>query len=949
MPSKKIIVALDIETTGLSADRDAVIEVGLVRYRGDREEERWSSFVNPGRPIPPLITQLTGINDAMVSGAPRLRELLPKISELTQGGAILGHNIAFDISFFKPFSLLADSETIDTLDFASALLPRAPRYNLGALCSYLEIPLSATHRALDDALAAYGLYRSLIDIARKLPISSLAELVRFGQNVEWGGGNALEEVYSLRLKEEGAIANTPGIRFPVFEPGVRQPLLGGPAATPARATGKDGAEPELSPLDPEEISAVLDQGGPFAAHFPGYECRPQQVEMAAAVTRAFSVGTHLMVEAGTGTGKSLAYLIPAVYWSLRNGQRVVISTNTINLQDQLMQKDFPDLVRILNLSARAAVLKGRSNYICPRKFDALRHRGPESVEQMRVLAKTFLWLAETATGDRSEINLSGPGERAIWSQLSAEDEQCSPEACNQYRRHACPFLRARQAAENAHVLIVNHALLVADLATENRVLPEYRYLIVDEGHQLEAAATDGLSFRCSWPDLERSLRELGGTRTGWLGSLAALTRKKGAHKEWAADIRVQADDLAGTVESALQSGRAFFNALDQFVDSQVENPPKEYTLQFRIVPAVRTQPGWEDVEETWENLRVVLADGVRIAGALGEKIRDTEEPDGETDGELSLLFTSWAHRMEGTVAAIHQIVAKPNPQLIQWVEIPRDRDIHTLFSAPLHVGPLVEKYLWHPKSCVVLTSATLTTSGEFDYLKERLNADEADTLVVGSPFDFENSALLYLVNDIPEPGDMRAYQHAFNHALVDLCKATRGRALVLFTSYTQLRQTSQVVSGPLAREGIIVYEQGEGASRNALLETFRNAEQAVLLGTRSFWEGVDVPGPALSVLVIAKLPFDVPSDPIVAARAETFEDPFFQFSLPEAILRFRQGFGRLIRTKTDRGVAVVFDRRVLTKSYGRAFVDSLPECTREQGSLAALPARAARWLGETPG
>jgi ATP-dependent DNA helicase DinG len=949
MPSKKIIAALDIETTGLNADRDAVIEVGLVRYRGDREEERWSSFVNPGRPIPALITQLTGINDAMVSGAPRLRDLIPKISELTQGAAILGHNIAFDISFFRPFSLLADSETIDTLEFASALLPRAPRYNLGALCSYLEIPLAATHRALDDALAAYALYRSLVEIAGKLPIGTLAELVRFGQNVDWGGGNALEETYSLRLKAEGAIAKTPGVRFPVFEPAPRSAARGEPAAIPAPEEGKEGAGPELSPLDAEEISAVLDQGGPFASQFSGYECRPQQVEMAAAVARAFSVGTHLMVEAGTGTGKSLAYLVPAVYWSLRNGQRVVISTNTINLQDQLLQKDFPDLVRVLGLDARAAVLKGRSNYICPRKFEALKHRGPESAEQVRVLAKTFLWLTETATGDRSEINLNGPGERAVWSQLSAEDEQCSPKACSLYRRHACPFLRARQAAENANILIVNHALLMADLATENRVLPEYRYLIVDEGHQLEAAATDGLSFRCSWPDMERSLRELGSARSGWLGSLASLTRKKGVRPEWAADLRVQADDLSAAVESALQSGRAFFRSLEQFVNSQIESPPKEYTLQFRIVPAVRTQPGWEDVEETWENLRTVLADGARIAAALGEKIRDAEDPDDETDGDLSLLFTSWAHRMEETIGAIHRIVAKPDPQMIQWVEIPRDREFQTLFSAPLHVGPLVERYLWHPKSSVVLTSATLTTSGEFDYLRERLNADEADTLVVGSPFDFENSALLYLVTDIPEPGDMRGYQHALNRALVDLCKATRGRALVLFTSYTQLRQTSQAISGALAREGIVVYEQGEGASRNSLLETFRNAEQAVLLGTRSFWEGVDVPGQALSVLAIAKLPFDVPSDPIVAARAETFEDPFFQYSLPEAILRFRQGFGRLIRTKTDRGVAVVFDRRVLTKSYGRAFVDSLPECTREQGTLAALPARAARWLGEIPG
>jgi len=941
MPSKKIIVSLDIETTGLNADRDAVIEVGLVRYHGEREEQRWSSFVHPGRPIPPVITQLTGINDAMVSGAPRLRDLLPQIRHLTDQATILGHSIGFDISFFRPLSVFIDSETIDTLELASVLLPRAPRYNLGALCAHLDIPLAATHRALDDALAAYGLYRSLIEVARTLPIGSLAEIVRYGQNVEWGGGNVLEEVYSIRLKEEGAIAKTPGVRFPVFEPAPR----GTPAAVAGIPAGKEAPSGEMSPLDPEEISALLDEGGPFAAHFPGYERRPQQVEMTAAVTRAFSESGHLMVEAGTGTGKSLAYLIPAVHWSLRNGQRVVISTNTINLQDQLMQKDFPDLVRVLGLEARAAVLKGRANYICPRKFEALRHRGPDNTDELRVLAKTFLWLSDTTTGDRTEINLNGPGERAVWSQLSAEDEQCSPEVCSLYRRQACPFLRARQAAENAHVLIVNHALLVADLATENRVLPEYRYLIVDEGHQLEAAATDGLSFRCSGPDLERSLRELGSTRTGWLGTLVARTQKRDVPKDWAGPVRAQADDLAAAVDTALQGGRVFFHTLDQFVDGQIEAPPKEYTLQFRIIPAVRTQPGWEDVEETWENLRLALADAARISAALGEKIRDTEDREDDDRGELSLLFTSWAHRMEGTVEAIHQIVAKPNPQMIHWVEIPRDREVRTLFSAPLHVGPLIERYLWHPKSSVVLTSATLTTAGEFDYLRERLNADEADTLVVGSPFDFENSALLYLVNDIPEPGEMKAYQHAFNRALVDLCKATHGRALVLFTSYSQLRQTSQAVSGPLGREGIMVYEQGEGASRHALLETFRNAEQAVLLGTRSFWEGVDVPGQALSVLVIAKLPFDVPSDPIVAARAETFEDPFSQYSLPEAILRFRQGFGRLIRTKTDRGVAVVFDRRILTKSYGRSFIESLPECTREQGSLSALPARAARWLG----
>lgn len=943
MSAKKIIVSLDIETTGLNPERDAMIEVGLIRYHGDREDARWSSFVHPGCRIPPVITQLTGITDAMVSDAPAIKDLLPQIREFIGNEPVLGHNVAFDIAFFKKYRLLVDQDTVDTLELASALLPRAPRYNLGALCAHLGIPVSPTHRALDDALAAYELYRRLVEIAHGMPTSFLAEMVRFGQDVEWGGGSVLEEAYGARLKEEGALVKTPGIRFPIFEP---EPLLARRDDAGAAAIKKLVPREEMEALNPEEMAALLDTHGPFGGHFPGYERRTQQMEMTAAVTRAFSQSSHLMVEAGTGTGKSLAYLIPAVHWALRNGERVVISTNTINLQDQLLQKDFPDLIRILNLDARAAVLKGRSNYICPRKFDALRRRGPENADEMRVLAKTLLWLTETTSGDRSEINLNGPAERSIWAQLSAEDELCSPEGCYLFRKNSCPFLRARQAAEYAHVLIVNHALLVADLAAENRVLPEYHYLVVDEGHQLEAAATDGLSFRCAWMDLERSLHELGNTRSGWLGMLLSRARKKDVEKDSAAFIRARVDDLLAAIESALRTGRTFFTSIDQFVLNQIESPPKEYTLQFRLIPAVRTQPGWEDVEETWENMRLAFSEAARITAALGERIRGEETDDEENPNELSLLLAGWAWRMEQTVESIHQIIAKPNPQMIQWVEIPRDRDVRTLFSAPLHVGPLVERYLWHTKHSVVLTSATLTAAGEFDYLRERLNADEADTLVVGSPFDFENSALLYLVTDIPEPGDTRAYQHALNRALTELCKATRGRALVLFTSYSQLRQTAQIIEGPLAREGIVVYEQGEGASRHALLETFKAAEQAVLLGTRSFWEGVDVPGQALSVLALTKLPFDVPSDPIVAARGETFEDPFNQYSLPEAILRFRQGFGRLIRTKTDRGVAVIFDRRIMTKAYGRSFIESLPECTREQGSLAALPARAARWLGE---
>lgn len=256
----------------------------------------------------------------------------------------------------------------------------------------------------------------------------------------------------------------------------------------------------------------------------------------------------------------------------------------------------------------------------------------------------------------------------------------------------------------------------------------------------------------------------------------------------------------------------------------------------------------------------------------------------------------------------------------------------------------MERHLWYEKSAIIMTSATLTTMGEFDYLRGRLNAQDAYEQSLGSPFDYENAALLYLVDNIPEPSDRHGHQRAIEKGLIHLCRATDGRTLVLFTSYDQLKRTSRAISSPLAKNNILVFEQGEGASRHTLLETFRSAERAVLLGTRSFWEGVDVPGEALSVLVIAKLPFDVPSDPIVAARAETFDDPFYQYSLPEAILRFRQGFGRLIRTQHDRGVVALFDRRVLTKQYGRLFIESLPPSTIHTGPLEELPRVAAQWL-----
>ena len=329
----------------------------------------------------------------------------------------------------------------------------------------------------------------------------------------------------------------------------------------------------------------------------------------------------------------------------------------------------------------------------------------------------------------------------------------------------------------------------------------------------------------------------------------------------------------------------------------------------------------------------------RLAGGLDDLVA-FDVPDAD---ELQAQILGVARRLAEAGGQISQMITQPSSSLIYWLESSPNGDHLSLHAAPLHVGPLVEEHLFHKKESVVLTSATLRTAGTFDFLRERLHAWEANELAVGSPFDYKSSTLVYLVDDIPEPGQP-GYQRAVEQGMAALFKATKGRALALFTSYSQLRATLRAIRAPLAQAGITVQAQGEGISRAQLLENFRLGERRVLLGTRSFWEGVDVPGEALSCLAIAKLPFSVPSDPIFAARAETFDQPFFDYAVPETILRFLQGFGRLIRTRTDRGVVAVFDKRLLTKSYGQLFLESLPEPTVRRGSVALLPKAAAEWL-----
>jgi DNA polymerase-3 subunit epsilon/ATP-dependent DNA helicase DinG len=349
------------------------------------------------------------------------------------------------------------------------------------------------------------------------------------------------------------------------------------------------------------------------------------------------------------------------------------------------------------------------------------------------------------------------------------------------------------------------------------------------------------------------------------------------------------------------------------------------------------------VELSWDSTNNALEEVSKALSILYSLLAELESFDVPDWEELLATLTSYRGRLDEIKRNLHLILAKPSKERILWVEQSVKDNIISLHNAPLHVGSLVREHLLHAKDTVIFTSATLRTNASFEYFQERLDLWEAEEVAVGSPFDYEYSTLLYLPTDIPEP-DSYGHQKVVDEGIINLVKQIRGRTLVLYTAYSQLRNSARDIRGPLADAGIVVYQQGDGSSRRQMLENFKNAEQAVLLGTRSFWEGVDIPGSALSCVIITRIPFAVPSDPIVAARSETFDDPFGQYTVPQAILMFRQGFGRLIRTKDDRGVVAIFDRRVMTKSYGHAFLDSLPAVTLRQGSLADLPALAENWI-----
>ena len=912
-------VALDLETTGLDRGSDTIIEIGAVRFSRERILDTCSRLVNPGRPLGAAVQVLTGITDAELRQAPPLAEVAVELEAFLGDAIIVGHNaIDFDVAFLAKAGIRHGDAVYDTQELAAILQPSLGQYSLASLAAHFGIDFPKQHRALADAEATRRLFLALYEIACGLPAEVLGQIGQWLTPTSWRWRGFFCEAWEASLNRQPTATPAPGRAAAL-------PRALSPRPTPA-------------PISVPDALAVLASAQRRPDLFEEFDDRAVQKQMAAAVCQTQNSGGRLMVEAGTGTGKSLAYLIPAACQALANEHRVVVSTSTINLQEQLTRKDVPTLQALMgNGDLRACQLKGRRNYLCLRRFDALRSAAVLSDEEALLASKILVWLSETRTGDRAELRLS-PGEEAVWRRLSAEGAECGPDNSPFVVDGACFLQRARRQAEGSHIVIVNHSLLLSDTATGGRVLPPYEHLIVDEAHHLEDEASRQFGFTCR----EKELYDL----LDGCEALPPAIQKALRVAPAGLDVRSHLAGLARTARQKASAARGRVTELSAelrtFMGQHAAATP-EQEQRLHINRSMRVQPDWTGIEIAWENLRLALGEtaaaldglhaGLAASGEIG--MVNQEMLGAEAAGLLAAAQTLLA----GLAAAFDE----DNPQRVVWLERDRSDGGIVVSWVPLAVDEVLRDGLYAGRRSVVLTGATLRTADSFDYLQERLGLPDAETLALGSPFDYKRAALILLPADMPEPNTAE-YLESLCRAVADVTRSSAGRALVLFTSYASLRAVHAALSEPLGKEGITVLGQGIDGSPRQMVRMLTVHPNTVLLGTSSFWEGVDIPGDTLSLLIITRLPFAVPTDPVFAARSALYDDPFHQYALPQAVIRFKQGFGRLIRTKTDRGVLVVLDQRIASKSYGPTFLGSLPACQVRQVPLRQMPDMVQGWL-----
>lgn len=705
------------------------------------------------------------------------------------------------------------------------------------------------------------------------------------------------------------------------------------------------AAPKKSELAPGDVAALLGPDGPIARKLGRYEDRPSQREMARLIAQLFSFGGVGLIEAGTGVGKSLGYLVPALRWAAESGERTVVSTNTITLQEQLTGKDLPFLETVLkDQKVRFALLKGWRNYLCLQRLEQARLQGPVLFDDgaSEDLAMLEEWAEKTTDG--SLADLPAPPKSEVWDEVAAEGDLCTRLKCPHFE--PCFVFKARRAAAQADVIVVNHHLLMADLAVrrasqrwdEAAVLPAYKRLIIDEGHHLEDAAADHLGQTVSRRGLDRLFSRLERRGKGLLPALErALSRSSDLLSVASLDL-VRAR-LVPSLVAARSKSAVLCDMLGTWLGDQRET-------QVRLTDAFDEDPIWR------AGLGAALDDLLKEVELLGDglrMVRDRLESDEKRADELAPLLNEVrgvARRLQTAGDALRGAL-KPDREgapRVRWLEVRGSERNVGATAVPLDLAPILREDLFRRVETAIITSATLAVGDGFTFITKRLGLDDEEleplTASLASPFDYPKQSMLAIPSDFPAPNtDGAAHFRRTMDAAMDLIAYAGGGVFLLFTSHKDVKEAARVLreKGVAGAHPLLVHSE---APRDDLLRRFREHGDAVLVGTASFWEGVDVPGRALRGLLLGKIPFRVPTEPITAAQCEAIEadgrDAFAEYMIPHAALRLKQGFGRLIRTADDRGAVVICDPRVVTKAYGRRLIEGLPPAARIQGPWAML-------------
>jgi predicted DnaQ family exonuclease/DinG family helicase len=880
----KTYIALDLETTGFEAENDQVIEIAAIKFQGKKIIDTFETLINPHVPIPPMVSHITGITQEHIANAPKFEEIKDKLVEFLGDYPIIGHNIDFDLSFLKAKGLPIKNKQYDTLHLAGILLPGLASYSLDTISRVLKLEHINKHRAMSDTHVCFDLFNLLIDKIKEIPANTLEEIQRLIKKSEWHLGEIFLE------------------------------------ATTSTPSPKKSSKPELKPLENPAAPIKLDQPSDFFTNstlasslFPNYEPRPTQQQLSEQIFQAFSTQSHLIAEAPTGSGKTFAYLLAGALWNKKFQEKVVISTNTNNLQDQIFQKDFPILQQLFP-NLKISLLKGRKNYFSPARFNHIISKEKLEEHEILMAIKVILWLLKTETGDLEELNLHNKeltlldeicclGSQTLPSpsqKTSGKDKQLIPEE---------RFLtQARLKAEQADLLVVNHSLLIQDSISENHLLPDYHYLIIDEAHHLEKTATDALIVDLTPNRFRKILENLQELELQYAAP-ANLFSAPGTNN-LPSQIRIQSDQ-------AEYQASQFFEFANQFLE-EFGKPLNLFPLHVTINFVHLKTTQWDNLKIQLENLNQQIRQLLESLNLLIKNLLINSETDLY---DLEYYQNQLSKLLEDSTSLLENI-----QENIVWVNRTHDENLH-FQKAPLEIGQELQTLLYQNKKSIIFTSATLTTNGNFNYVRHELGLSEnIHELKLPSHFSYPDQVKIIIPEDLPLDPREDAYLNDCEDLINQIIQKNGGRSLVLFTSKKDLSRIFHHLAPQLKHQGFNLLAQGISGGRGKIISHFMDEpESSALMGTNSFWEGIDLVGDLLNCLIIQKLPFDPPEDPIFRARSRRFRNEFNDYSLPRAILRFKQGFGRLIRSSQDTGNTILLDSRLIHKEYGKNFLASLPE------------------------